>query len=413
MSTTSPDDLRSSDLGRSSRSFPAAIFRDARTYRVAGQIVGVALVVVVIARLTNNLYGNLDRLNIPSDFDFIYQPTNFAIAENWGFDTNLPRWRMLLIGMQNTILAAGGGIILATILGTIIGIARLSSNWLVSKLSTFYVETLRNIPPLVVIVFFSIAIFSSGPFPVFREAAELKLPFSDTNWLILSNSRIGFPSFSAERNIGAFWILFGMTFLFAACMWAWRTLKSSKTGVPHRRLQWSLGVFVALLVLWFFLLNGPYDWSWPARTENGRRLASGFGASSAYLSVTLAVAMYTASHIAEIVRGAILAIHKGQGEAATALSLSSYQRYRFVIMPQAFRRIIPNLINQYLNLTKNTSLAVAVGYAELASLTQTSIGNGAPAPQSIILMMCGYLGLSLIISLIANVVNRSLRLKEQ
>lgn len=413
MSATSLDDLRSSDSRSPFVSFLAALIRDRRTYRIIGQIVGVGIVALLILRLTGNLFSNLDRLNIPNDFDFIYQPTNFAIAENWGFDTRLPRWRMLLIGLQNTILAAGVGVILATILGTIVGIARLSSNWLVSKFSAFYVETLRNIPPLVVIIFFSIAVFSSGPFPIFREATELKLPWSDSNWLILSNSRIGFPSFSAERNIGAFWILFGMTFLFAACMWAWRTLKSAKTGVPHRRLQWSLGVFLVLLVLWFFLLNGPYDWAWPSRTENGRRLASGFGASSAYLSVTLAVAIYTASHIAEIVRGAILAIHKGQGEAATALSLSSYQRYRYVILPQAFRRIIPNLINQYLNLTKNTSLAVAVGYAELASLTQTSIGNGAPAPQSIILMMCGYLGLSLIISLIANVANRSLQLKDR
>ncbi len=411
MSTTSRDDLRSSNLNPSSQGF--TLWSDARTYRVAGQVIGVALVILLIWRLTNNLFSNLDRLNISRNFDFLTQPTNFAIAENWGFDTSLPRWRMLLIGLQNTILAAGGGIVLATILGTIVGIARLSSNWLVSKISTFYVETLRNIPPLVVIIFFSIAVFSSGPFPVFREATELKLPFSDSNWLILSNSRIGFPSFSAERNISAFWLLFAMTFLFAACMWAWRTVKSSKTGVPHRRVQWSLGVFVVLLVLWFFLLNGPYDWSWPSRTENGRRLASGFGTSAAYLSVTLAIAIYTASHIAEIVRGAILAIHKGQGEAATSLSLSSYQRYRFVILPQAFRRIIPNLINQYLNLTKNTSLAVAVGYAELASLTQTSIGNGAPAPQSILLMMCGYLGLSLIVSLIANVVNRSLRLKDR
>ena len=411
MSTTSRDDLRSSNPNSPAQGF--TLWSDIRTYRVAGQVIGVALVILLIWRLTNNLFSNLDRLNISRDFDFLTQPTNFAIADNWGFDPNLPRWRMLLIGLQNTILAAGGGIVLATILGTVVGIARLSSNWLVSKISTFYVETLRNIPPLVVIIFFSIAVFSSGPFPVFREATELKLPFSDTSWLILSNSRIGFPSFSAERNISAFWLLFAMTFLFAACMWAWRTLKSTKTGVPHRRFQWSLGVFVVLLVLWFFLLNGPYDWSWPSRTENGRRLASGFGTSAAYLSVTLAVAIYTASHIAEIVRGAILAIHKGQGEAATSLSLSSYQRYRFVILPQAFRRIIPNLINQYLNLTKNTSLAVAVGYAELASLTQTSIGNGAPAPQSILLMMCGYLGLSLIVSLIANVVNRSLQLKDR
>ena len=391
-------------------------WRDARYYKIFFQIAVVAAAGLLIGWLTRNLFNSLNdpERNIPSGFDFIYQPTNFAISENWGWDTSLPKWRMLLIGLQNTILAAGVGIILASVLGLIIGIARMSSNWLVNKLSTVYVEAVRNIPPLVVIIFFSSAVFIAGPFPVFREAIELQFPSSDTNWLILSNSRIGIPSFSAERNVGEFWIVVIFALLIAVGIWLWRTQVSINTGVPHRRVLWSGLFFVGVVVVAFVALGGPYDWAWPARDEEfGRRLVSGFGASAAYLSVTLALALYTASHIAEIVRGSILAVQKGQNEAASALALSPFQRYRFVILPQALRTALPSITNQYLNLTKNTSLALAVGYAELANLTDTSIGNGSPAPQSILLMMAGYLFLSLVIALVANFFNRMLRLKER
>lgn len=404
------------DPDSASRPERSHFWRDARYYNIFIQIAAVALVGLLIGWLTRNLFNSLNNPEnrIPSGFDFLYQPTNFRISENWGWDTSLPKWRMLLIGLQNTILAAGVGIILASVLGLIIGIARLSSNWLVQRLSTLYVEIIRNIPPLVVIIFFSSAVFIAGPFPVFREATELQFPGTDTNWLILSNSRIGIPSFSAERNVGEFWIVVILALLIAVGIWLWRTQVSINTGVPHRRILWAVLFLAGVVVVAFITLGGPYDWAWPARDpEYGRRLVSGFGASAAYLSVTLALAMYTASHIAEIVRGSILAVQKGQGEAASALALSSFQRYRFVILPQALRTALPSITNQYLNLTKNTSLALAVGYAELASLTHTSIGNGSPAPQSILIMMAGYLLLSLVISLIANFFNRMLKLKER
>ena len=391
-------------------------WRDARYYNIFIQIAVVALVGLLIWWLMRNLFNSLNNPDnrIPSGFDFLYQPTNFPISENWGWDSSLPKWRMLLIGLQNTILAAGVGIILASVLGLIIGIARLSSNWLVQRLSTLYVEIIRNIPPLVVIIFFASAVFIAGPFPVFREAVELQFPGTDTSWLILSNSRIGIPSFSAERNTAEFWIVAILALLIAVGIWLWRTQVSINTGVPHRRVLWSVLFLAGVVIVAFITLGGPYDWAWPARDpEFGRRLVSGFGASAAYLSVTLALALYTASHIAEIVRGAILGVQKGQGEAASALALSSFQRYRFVILPQALRTALPSITNQYLNLTKNTSLALAVGYAELASLTQTSIGNGSPAPQSILMMMTGYLLLSLVISLVANFFNRMLKLKER
>lgn len=404
------------DPDSASRTERPRFWRDARYYNIFIQIATVALVGLLIGWLLRNLSNSLNDPDnrIPSGFDFLFQPTNFTISENWGWDSSLPKWRMLLIGLQNTILAAGVGIVLASVLGLIIGIARLSSNWLVQRLSTLYVEIIRNIPPLVVIIFFASAVFIAGPFPVFRDAAELQFPGTDTSWLILSNSRIGIPSFSAERNTTEFWIVAILALLIAVGIWLWRTQVSINTGVPHRRILWSVLFLTGVVVVAFIALGGPYDWAWPARDpEYGRRLVSGFGASAAYLSVTLALALYTASHIAEIVRGSILAVQKGQGEAASALALSSFQRYRFIILPQALRTALPSITNQYLNLTKNTSLALAVGYAELANLTDTSIGNGSPAPQSILMMMAGYLLLSLVISLAANFFNRMLKLKER
>ncbi len=139
----------------------------------------------------------------------------------------------------------------------------------------------------------------------------------------------------------------------------------------------------------------------------------GFSTSAAYLSLTAGVGLYTASHIAEVVRGSILSVSKGQTEASESIALNSFQKYRFVILPQALRVAVPSITNNYLNLTKNTSLGAAVGYAELATLTRTSYASTSPAPQAILIMMCAYLVLSLIISLLANGFSRTLKLKER
>ena len=363
--------------------------------------------------LYGNLVENLTRTRIPTDFGFLTQPTGFAIPENFGFDPSLPIWRMVLIGVQNTFLAGLVGIMLASIVGLVVGIARLSSNWLVARMAQVYVEGFRNMPPLVVIVFFSFAVFSFGPLPVFPEALDLRLPGSDSNWLVLSKSRIGIPSLSAERHVGLFWVIVACGAVAGAAMWAWRSRRHVRTGEPHHRVLWALGAFAVVAIVAFAALGGPYAWSWPARSENGRRLVSGFGTSAAYLSLTLALALYTASHIAEVVRASILAVPKGQSEAAGALALSPFQRYRHVILPQGLRIAVPPTINQYLNLVKNTSLGTVVGYADVTNLTRTSIGNANPAPQSIAVLMGVYLVFSLVISLLLNVYNRSVQLRER
>ncbi len=390
-----------------------AVSRNLKVAQVVLQVVGVGLVALVGWWLLDNLGGSLGRQGIPRDFDFLTGPTGFDIPENPGFDPRLPVWRMLLIAFQNTVLATVVGIIIATVLGLIIGISRLSSNWLANKGSLLYVETFRNIPVLVVIIFVSIAVFQSGPLPIISEAWEFKLPGSDTNWLIVSKTRIAIPSLISESNYIVFWVIVAVSAIVAAVVWVWRTNIANQTGKAHHRVTWSAGVFIALAVIAFVALGRPYSWSWPAKADNNFSYVDGFSTSAAYLSLTAGVGLYTASHIAEVVRGSILSVSKGQTEASESIALNSFQKYRFVILPQALRVAVPSITNNYLNLTKNTSLGAAVGYAELATLTRSSYAGGNPAPQSILIMMCAYLVLSLIISLLANGFNRTLKLKER
>jgi general L-amino acid transport system permease protein len=157
-------------------------------------------------------------------------------------------------------------------------------------------------------------------------------------------------------------------------------------------------------------LGGPVNFSFPSVSESGRKIEGGLATNDAYIALTLALALYTASHIAEIVRGSILAVNTGQNEAANALALSGFQRYRFIVLPQAARIALPSIINQFLNLVKNTSLATVVAYPEITALTQSLIGNDQPAPQMILILMGLYLSFSLTISFILNIVNRRFQL---
>jgi general L-amino acid transport system permease protein len=178
-------------------------------------------------------------------------------------------------------------------------------------------------------------------------------------------------------------------------------------------VRWAFLGFVVIVVAAFFLAGDPFSISWPELSENGRRIDNGFVLNFGFISVAIALGLYTASHIAEIIRGSILAVPRGQSEAAEAIALSNFQRYRYVVLPQATKIALPPTINQYLNLVKNTSLGVAVAFAEITALTKTSIGNGRPAPQSIAVLMIVYLLFSLSISFVLNIYNRRVQLVER
>ena len=193
-------------------------------------------------------------------------------------------------------------------------------------------------------------------------------------------------------------------------VWRWRTKLHEATGKPHHRILWSLGTLLVIGIGAFVAFGGPLRWSYPEVSESGRTIIGGIATNDGYIALTLALGVYTASHIAEILRGSILAVPKGQGEASNALALSGFQRYRYVVLPQAFRIAVPPTINQFLNLVKNSSLAIAVAFPDITALTKTAIGNGNPAPQLILILMGCYLAFSLFISLVLNIFNRQLQL---
>jgi general L-amino acid transport system permease protein len=374
------------------------LWRDVRVLRVAFQVAVLAAVVGLMAYLYDNLQAN----DVEFDFDFLDQQAGFRIAytDMKPSDTVLDA---ILTGLRNTITVALIGNVLTLILGTLLGIARLSGNWLVRRASGAYIETLRNVPPLLVIIFVNSAALATLP-PI-QEANEVG------GVLVLSVSEFGIVSLQDGGNGGLYAALLVVGLAAAVLLGAWRGRVEERTGVPARRWAWSGGVFLAAAVGGYVALSSPVVLSHPEVV--GLSIEGGVRMGLPFVAVLVGLVLYTSSHVAEIVRGSILAVPKGQTEAAGAIGLSPGQRLRHVVLPQAFRIATPPIINQFLNLTKNTSLGVAIAFAELMGVTNTVIGNGDPAIPSILVAMGLYLVLSLAISLVANLVHHRLRLVER
>lgn len=377
------------------------LWRDVKALAIASQIVFLIVLTAIVSYLWGNFRDRTDAIGLDLSFDFLDQPAGITIADNPLSPADTVG-EAITAGFFNTVRIIIIGIPLALILGTLVGIARLSSNWLLRKIATGYVEFFRNIPPLVVIVLFWGAVFLNG-FPRSQEAWR---PLG--GWFIFSNSRFAFPSFEGQDNFVAFrWILL-IGLIAAIAVGVWRTRVFNETGHPHHRVLWGLGTFIGVGLVAYLVLGGPVELSRPTLDEAGRVYEGGVRMQMPYAAVMFALVIYTATHIAEIVRGSILAVHVGQVEAANALALSAFQRYRYVILPQAMRIAFPPLINQFLNYSKNTSLAIAIGFAELTAVTNNLFGQSQPAPQLILILMLLYLTLSLILSAIGNLINRRL-----
>ncbi|MCJ7724816.1 MAG: ABC transporter permease subunit [Acidimicrobiia bacterium] len=378
-------------------------YRDVKVLRIVAQVGAVVIAVGITTMLLLTARSNLADRGISTDFGFITQPTQFEIGES-GFSSSSPIWRAVLEGAKNTGLVVAIGIPLTTLLGVLIGIARLSKNFLLRKAAAMYVETLRNIPPLLVILFTNTIILT---LPIIQEGAT---PFG---LFVVSNRRFAMPSIVNGDNSGIFWFCVLGALIATVVVWRWRTRVFNETGQLHHRVLWGLGTFFLISVAAFLILGDPILLSKPVLVPEERLIVGGTTMLAGYATVTLALTLYTASHIAEIVRGSILAVPKGQTEASFAVGLTNFQRYRFVVLPQAARIAIPPTINQYLNFTKNTSLAIAVGFAEITVVAVTIIGNGNPAPQTIAILMLVYLAFSLSLSFVMNRVNRRLQLATQ
>ena len=376
-------------------------WRDVRILRLAFQLGAVVAVGAFLAYLYDNLTANQRALGIETSFDFLDQQAGFRIAYS-DFSPTGTVLEAMLVGLRNTITVALLGIVLTLILGTLVGIARLSSNWLVRRAAGTYVEAVRNVPPLLVIVFVNSALLATLP------------PIDDPErvaGLLLTVREIGV---TVPVNGGGLWIyvgLLGAALAGAVALARWRASVEERTGRPARPWLWGGGLVATVAVGAWLVLDAPVVLSRPEVVN--RSIEGGVALGLPFVAVLVGLVLYTATHVAEIVRGSILAVPKGQSEAATAVGLSGMQRLRYVVLPQAFRIAVPPTINQFLNLTKNTSLGVAVAYGEAMYVTRTVIGNGNPAIQSILVVMAMYLVVSLAISLVANIASRRLRLVER
>jgi len=375
------------------------LWRDVRVLKWALQLVVVGLVVAVVIWLYGNYIDNTAEQNIPTDFGFLDNPANFQITGN-ELSANAPIRDALYQGLLNTLRISVAGIVAATILGTLVGIARLSKNWIVSKLATVYVEAVRNVP-LALFVIAGLLVVVLGVFPTIQDAWQIG------GLAIISNRGVVVPWF-----IGAGFVLIVIGAIGAFVAWlvaGWRSKVSDRTGALPRTGLWGGGAFLVVFLIGWFALG--YEWTLPEL--DGRQTTGGMRIDPSFFALFFALVIYTASHIAEIVRGSIQAVPRGQAEAADAVALSGFQRMWYVILPQAFRIAIPPIGNQYLNLIKNSSLGAAIGYYDLTLVAQTTVGNGSPAVPVFALTMVMYIGLSLVTSLFVNLANRRSALVER
>ena len=352
-----------------------------------------------------NTAANLENQGIATGFGFLETTAGFGIITHLVEYTEASSYgTAFLVGLLNTLLVSFSGIIAATILGVIIGVSRLSKNWLVAKLAAVYIETFRNIPLLLQIFFWYFAVLRALPSP--RGSVN----FSDS--FFLNNRGIYMPSAIYESGFSlVIWALvIAIVAIFFTARWARK--RQERTGQQFHTFYFSVGALVGLPLLAFIVTGAPLSWEIPEL--KGFNFVGGTVIIPEFIALWVSLSVYTASFIAEIVRAGIQAVSHGQSEAAHALGLRTAPTLRLVILPQALRIIIPPLSSQYLNLTKNSSLATAIAYPELVSVfTGTILNQTGQAVEIIFITMAVYLSISLGISMIMNWYNAKMALVER
>ncbi|PSO78599.1 MAG: amino acid ABC transporter permease [Cyanobacteria bacterium QS_4_48_99] len=378
---------------------PIPIWRDERFWRVAAQAIAVIITIAIVSLLLVNLDRNLQRLGIEFGFEFLGLRASFDIAETpIEYNPSSSYIRALMVGLINSLRVAIAGIVLTTIVGVTVGIARLSDNWLVRNLALVYVEILRNTPLLLQLLFWYFVIFLRG------QQGLTQLPGS----AYLSPSGLVLPWLQATPATGIWLVLLLGGIVIAAFLWRWRIRIRLEQGVPGRQLWWALGVIaLAALIAALLTRSLPFVFDLP-QFVGKNRIQGGLRLSLEFAALLMGLTLYTAAFIAEIVRAGIQSVPKGQWEAARSLGLKPGLVMRLVIFPQALRVIIPPLNSEYLNLWKNSSLAIAIGYPDVYFVASTTFNQTGKAVEVMLLLAITYLGISLIISLLMNLLNKTL-----
>ena len=396
--------------------------------RYRGLVLQAVVFVLVMAAgwwLIRNAVTNLAELGKPFDMSFLFRRAGYDIPQQLipytSDDTHL---RATIVGLLNTLLVSFLGCILATILGVLIGVLRLSPNWLIARLMTIYVEMFRNIPVLLWIYIIFAVMTEIAPAPAAYRGEDPAAVMWLGDMVAPTNRYLAVPRIALENDPGALhlgrmsysWALIAFLAVFAAAMIGrhflrrWAQARQDRTG--DRPVIWwinlSMWLVPFVLMAWYFGLRLV-----PPELK-GFNFQGGANLDNAFVALWLALSLYTAAFIAEIVRSGIMAVPKGQSEAAAALGVSPRRTMSKVVLPQALRVIVPPLISQYLNLTKNSSLAIAVGYMDLrGTLGGTTLNQTGRELESMALMMGIYLVLSLLISGAMNIFNARVRLKER
>jgi general L-amino acid transport system permease protein len=367
------------------------------------QLLAIALIVAVVWFLAHNTLYNMRIRGIQSGFDFLSGPAGFDIGESlFPFDSAQPYWQAFLVGLTNTLRVAISGIILTTILGTLLGVGRFSRNALVRGLCYGYVELFRNIPVLLQLLMWYL---------LFTEA----LPAAADAWtvgpLFLSKGGLSFPIpiWAAGHLWGLIGLIAGIMLAFIYRRWAFRRFEA--TGQIRSMFWVPLAICLAGALLGWLAGGAPTALDSPMKGEFA--IEKGGSLTPEFLSVLLGLTVYTASFVAEVVRSGIQSVARGQGEAAAALGLDPRQTMRLVMLPQALRVIIPPMTNQFLNLTKNSSLAVAIGYPDVVSIANTALNQTGRAVECIAIVMLVYLTTSLSTSMLMNWYNGRSAIKER
>ena len=372
---------------------------------IAFQLITVAVLGYFFYIIINNTIDNLNSRGISTGFSFLDREAGFGISLALiEYDETYTFGRTFIVGLLNTVLVSFLGIILATILGFTVGIARLSSNWMVNRLAAVYIEIVRNVPPLLQILFWYFAVLQALP------SARQSLSLGEALFLNIRGLYMPKPIFeSGSWLIGAAAIL-AVVLSIGVHIWAKNRQKVTGLQTPTTRII--LGLCIGLPAVAYFIMGMPISADYPEL--KGFNFKGGITILPELFALLLALGIFTSAFIAEIVRSGIEAVSHGQTEAATALGLSQSKTLKLVVIPQAMRIIVPPLTSEYLNLTKNSSLAMAIGYPDLVSVfAGTTLNQTGQAIEIIFMTMGVYLGLSLLTSWLMNIYNRKVALVER
>ncbi|CZT27501.1 amino acid ABC transporter permease [Pseudomonas cerasi] len=369
------------------------------------QIITVVAVIALGWFIFDNTRTNLQHRGITSGFGFLENSAGFGIAQHLIDYSEADSYaRVFVIGLLNTLLVSVIGIVLATLLGFVIGVARLSPNWMISKLATVYVEVFRNIPPLLQILFWYTAVFLTLPGP--RQAHGY------LDMFFVSSRGLNMPRALPAEGAWAFLVSLVVAVIAIVMMVRWANKRFEATGQPFHKFWVGLALLLVIPGLSMLIFGSPVHWELPQL--KGFNFTGGWVLIPELISLTLALTIYTAAFIAEIVRSGIKSVSHGQTEAARSLGLRPGPTLRKVIIPQALRVIIPPLTSQFLNLAKNSSLAAAIGYPEMVSLfAGTVLNQTGQAIEVIAITMSVYLAISISISLLMNWYNKRIALIER